>query len=180
MRTSFLLPPLFCFLTTVLLLAVIFPLTAGAQNMSVKITSPQPHTKMEIDKDGYMHTGDVAVMDEEGYLKIVDRTKDMIIVGGYKVFSSKIEDIISKHPAIDAMALIGVPNTDRPGSEIVKAIIQIDAEYSYDGDEGALKENITSFAKDNCAPYEVPKIIEFMDELPLTLVGKIDKKLLRK
>ena len=51
-----------------------------------------------------MHTGDVAIMDEEGYLRIVDRTKDMIIVGGYKVFSSKIEDIISKHPAIDAMA----------------------------------------------------------------------------
>ena len=137
-------------------------------------------TKKAIDKDGYMHTGDVAIMDEEGYLKIVDRTKDMIIVGGYKVFSSKIEDIIGKHPAIDAMALIGVPNPDRLGSEIVKAFIQIDPNYSYDGNEEALKASITNFAKDNCAPYEVPKMIEIMEELPLTTVGKVDKKLLRK
>jgi len=137
-------------------------------------------TNKAIDKDGFMHTGDVGVMDDEGYLKIVDRTKDMIIVGGYKVFSSKIEDIISKHPAIDAMALIGVPNPDRPGSELVKAFIQLDPDYSYDGNEEALKESIKSFSKENCAPYEVPKMIEIMEELPLTTVGKVDKKLLRK
>jgi long-chain acyl-CoA synthetase len=96
-------------------------------------------TAHAIDADGYMHTGDVAIMDEEGYLKIVDRTKDMIIVGGFKVFSSKVEDVLSKHPAIGLLAL----------------------------------------AKDKVAPYEAPKLIEIIEEMPLTAVGKIDKKVLR-
>ncbi|MHA1255768.1 MAG: AMP-binding protein, partial [Promethearchaeota archaeon] len=136
-------------------------------------------TKNAIDKNGFMHTGDVGVMDEDGYITIVDRTKDMIIVGGFKVFSNKIEDVLSKHPAIGMIALIGIPNQNRPGSEIVKAYIQIHSEYDYDGNEDVIKEKIIKFAKDNCAPYEVPKIIEIMDELPLTPVGKIDKKNLR-
>jgi long-chain acyl-CoA synthetase len=137
-------------------------------------------TKNAIDSDGFMHTGDVAIMSEDGYLRIVDRTKDMIIVGGFKVFSSKVEDTLIKHPAIGMVALIGIPNPDRPGSEIVKAILQLDPNYEYDGNEEALKVDITAFAKENCAPYEVPKIIEFAEELPLTVVGKIDKKALRK
>ena len=137
-------------------------------------------TAKAIDKDGYMHTGDVAIMDETGYLRIVDRTKDMIIVGGFKVFSAKLEDTLTKHPAIGQIATIGLPNPDRPGSEIVKAFITLEPGYEYDGNEDALKESITSFAKDNCAPYEVPKMIEIRDEMPLTVVGKIDKKLLRK
>ena len=130
--------------------------------------------------DGYMHTGDVGVMDEDGFIKIVDRTKDMIIVGGFKVFSAKLEDTLTEHPAIGTIATIGIPNPDRPGSEIVKAYIQLDPKYDYDGNEEALKADITKFAKENCAPYEVPKLIEFSEELPLTAVGKIDKKLLRK
>ena len=137
-------------------------------------------TKKAIDSDGYMHTGDVAIMSEDGYLRIVDRTKDMIIVGGFKVFSSKVEDTLIKHPAIGMVALIGMPNPDRPGSEIVKAILQLDPNYEYDRNEEALKEDIIKFAKENCAPYEVPKIIEIAEELPLTVVGKIDKKSLRK
>jgi long-chain acyl-CoA synthetase len=137
-------------------------------------------TKKAIDSDGFMHTGDVAIMSEDGYLRIVDRTKDMIIVGGFKVFSSKVEDTLIKHPAIGMVALIGIPNPDRPGSEIVKAILQLDPNYEYDGNEAALKEDIIKFAKENCAPYEVPKIIEIAEELPLTVVGKIDKKSLRK
>jgi len=136
-------------------------------------------TKKAIDSDGYMHTGDVAMMDEDGYLRIVDRTKDMIIVGGYKVFSSKVEDVLSEHPAIGTLALIGTPNPDRPGSEIVKAFIQLDPDYEYDGNKKALTEDIINFAKEKCAPYEVPKIIEITDEIPLTTVGKVDKKFLR-
>lgn len=137
-------------------------------------------TKNAIDSDGYMHSGDVGIMSEDGYLRIVDRTKDMIIVGGFKVFSAKIEDVLAKHPAIGMIALIGLPNPDRPGSEIVKAHIQLNPDFEYDGNEEALKEDITAFAKENCAPYEVPKIIEFAKELPLTVIGKIDKKVLRK
>ena len=137
-------------------------------------------TEKAIDSDGFMHTGDVGIMDEEGYVRIADRTKDMIIVGGFKVFSAKLEDTLTKHPAIEMVATIGVPNPDRPGSELVKAIIQIAPDYEFDGDEEALKEKIMAFAKENCSPYEVPKIIEFTEELPLTVVGKVDKKLLRK
>jgi long-chain acyl-CoA synthetase len=137
-------------------------------------------TKKAIDKDGFMHTGDVGVMDKDGYMKIVDRTKDMIIVGGFKVFSAKLEDTLVKHPAIGMVATIGVDNPDRPGSEIVKAIIQLDPDYIYDGNEEALKKDITAFAKENCSPYEVPKLLEIIEELPLTAVGKVDKKSLRK
>ncbi|MFW9820975.1 MAG: AMP-binding protein [Candidatus Thorarchaeota archaeon] len=136
-------------------------------------------TKKAVDSDGFMHTGDVGIMDDDGYVRIADRTKDMIIVGGFKVFSAKLEDTLTKHPAIEMIATIGVPNPDRPGSELVKAIIQIAPDYEYENEE-ALKEEITAFAKEECSPYEVPKIIEFTEELPLTVVGKVDKKLLRK
>ena len=151
----------------------------GPQVMQGYFNKPE-ETKNAIDKDGFMHTGDVGVMDEEGYVKIVDRTKDMIIVGGFKVFSAKLEDTLVKHPAIGMVATVGVDNPDRPGSEIVKAIIQLDADYNYDGNEEALKNDITAFAKEKCAPYEVPKLIEITEELPLTAVGKVDKKSLRK
>ena len=136
-------------------------------------------TKKAIDVDGYMHTGDVGFMDKDGFIKIVDRTKDMLIVGGFKVFSSKVEDILSKHPAIGIIALIGEPNPDRPGSEIVNAHLQLDPEYPYDGDEEKLKQDIIEFAKEYCAPYEVPKKIHILTDIPLTAVGKIDKKVLR-
>ena len=137
-------------------------------------------TKEAVDEDGYMHTGDVGIMDEDGFIKIVDRTKDMIIVGGFKVFSSKVEDIISKHPAVGVMALIGEPNPERPGSELVKAYIQKNPDFTFDGSEDDLKADIIKFAKENCSPYEVPKKIELIEEMPLTAVGKIDKKVLRK
>lgn len=137
-------------------------------------------TAKAIDKDGYMHSGDIGIMDEDGYLRIVDRTKDMIIVGGFKVFSAKVEDTLSNHPAIGMVALVGIPNPDRPGSEIVKAFVQIDPDFEFDGNKEALKEDIISFAKENCAPYEVPKLVEISEELPLTVVGKVDKKVLRK
>ncbi|MBD3255452.1 MAG: AMP-binding protein [Candidatus Lokiarchaeota archaeon] len=135
-------------------------------------------TKKAIDKDDFLHTGDVGIMDEDGYVKIVDRTKDMIIVSGYKVYSSKLEDILTKHPAIDNIAAIGVPNPERPGSELVKAYVMINPKYEYK-DEESLKEEIIIYAKEHCAPFEVPKIIEFQKELPLTIIGKIDKKILR-
>ena len=136
-------------------------------------------TAKTIDEEGFLHTGDVAVMDEEGYLRIVDRTKDMIIVGGFKVFSKKVEDIMTGHPAIEMIATIGVDNPKRPGSEIVTAYITRTAGAA-GRDQAGLKAEIFAYAKEKLAPYEVPKAIEFRDELPLTTVGKIDKKVLRK
>lgn len=151
----------------------------GPQIMIGYYNKPE-ETSEAIDSEGYMHTGDVAIFDEEGYLRIVDRTKDMIIVGGYKVFSKKVEEILAQHPAIEMLALIGEKNPDRPGSEIVKAFVTIVPGFEFDGGHEALKENIMAFAKEKLAPYEVPKYIEIRDELPLTSVGKIDKKQLRK
>ena len=136
-------------------------------------------TALVIDADGYMHTGDVAVQDEAGYLRIVDRTKDMIIVGGFKVFSKKVEEVLTAHPAIEMMAIVGLPNPDRPGSERVKAFVRIMPGYDYGGDTDALRQTLTDFAREKLAPYEVPKIIEFLEDMPLTAVGKIDKKILR-
>jgi long-chain acyl-CoA synthetase len=152
--------------------------TKGPQIMVGYFNMPE-ETKHVIDADGYLHTGDVAIMDEEGYLRIVDRTKDMIIVGGYKVFSKKVEDVLTEHPAIGMIATVGVPNQERPGSEFVVAYVIPDPSYQFDGDETAMKEDILKFARDKLATYEVPKRIEIVKELPLTAVGKIDKKQLR-
>jgi long-chain acyl-CoA synthetase len=150
----------------------------GPQIMEGYFNKPE-ETKHVIDADGYLHTGDVAIMDEDGYLRIVDRTKDMIIVGGYKVFSKKVEDILSEHPAIGMLAIIGVPNPERPGSEFVEAYVTPAPGWQFNGDEAAMKEDILKFAREKLAPYEVPKKIEIVKELPLTAVGKIDKKKLR-
>ncbi|MFH1149149.1 MAG: AMP-binding protein [Actinomycetota bacterium] len=137
-------------------------------------------TALVFDSEGYLHTGDVAVQDPEGYLRIVDRTKDMIIVSGFKVFSKKVEEVLAEHPAVDMVALIGVPNPERPGSELVKALVTPVPGNKFQGDDEALKADIMKMAKDKLTPYEVPKTIEIRQELPLTAVGKVDKKVLRK
>lgn len=133
-------------------------------------------TAKAFDSDGYVHTGDVGVFDEEGYLKIVDRTKDMLIVSGFKVYSVHVEEIMTKHPDIAMLAIIGVPNPDRPGAEIVKAVIQLKEGITPTED---LKESIKNYAEENLSKYEVPKIWEFREELPLTTVGKVLKRALR-
>ena len=149
----------------------------GPQVMVGYYNNPE-ETKKVIDENGYLHTGDIAIQDEEGYLRLVDRSKDMIIVGGFKVFSKKVEDVLAKHPAIESAALVGIPDPNRPGSEIVKAYIMLTPGYDQQ-DDATLKADILKMAAQKLAPYDVPKIIEFRKELPLTSVGKIDKKLLR-
>jgi acyl-CoA synthetase (AMP-forming)/AMP-acid ligase II len=136
------------------------------------------HVKRLHDGEIWLHTGDIARMDEDGYLYIVDRSKDMINVGGFKVFSREVEEILHRHPAVEFCAVIGLPDPSRPGSDIVKAVIQLSPE-SKGKDSGLLKETITASCRENMAPYKVPKIIEFIDTIPLTAVGKVDKKSLR-
>ncbi len=126
--------------------------------------------------DGWLHTGDVGVFDKEGYLKIVDRTKDMLSVSGFKVYSVHVEEVLTKHPDIQLVAIIGLPDKDRPGSEIVKAIIQLKQGVK---ETPEVKESIANYAKESLAKYEIPKIWEFKEELPLSLVGKVLKKALR-
>ena len=150
----------------------------GPQVMVGYYKNPE-ETRQVIDENGYLHTGDVAIQDEDGYLRIVDRTKDMIIIGGFKVFSKKVEDVLTKHPAIESAATMGIPDPKRPGSELVKAYLTIAPGYASGKNEESLKADIIKMAGEKLAPYEVPKIIEFRKELPLTSVGKVDKKLLR-
>ena len=126
----------------------------------------------------WLYTGDVAKMDEDGYFTIVDRTKDMINVSGYKVFSREVEDTLHEHPAIECCAIVAMPDPDRPGSELVKAVIQLLSSYR-DKDRAELEQQIMEFFKENMSPYKRPRIIEFVDQLPLTSVGKVDKKVLR-
>jgi len=127
--------------------------------------------------DGWFYSGDVGVMDEDGYITIVDRTKDMIIVSGYKVFSVEVDDKMNKHPAIELCSSVGLPDPDRPGSEIVKLYILL--KEGFEASE-EIKADIFKYAQENLAKYKVPKVIEILKELPLTTIGKVDKKVLRK
>jgi len=133
-------------------------------------------TKNTIEPDGWLHTGDVGIMDEDGYIKIVDRVKDMLIISGYKVYSVHVEDILTKHSDIDLVAIIGIDDPNRPGSEIVRAYIKLKSGVEATEE---LKENIKVYAQENLSKYEMPKHWEFREELPLTTVGKVLKKALR-
>ncbi len=133
-------------------------------------------TKNTIDPDGWLHTGDVGVMDEDGYIQIVDRVKDMLIVSGYKVYSVHVEDVLTKHPDIGMVAIIGIPDPDRPGSEIVHAYIQLKS--GVEPTDG-VKESIKQYAEENLSKYEKPRVYEFREELPLTTVGKVLKRALK-
>ena len=136
------------------------------------------HALREHDGKLWMHTGDVGYMDEDGYIWVVDRLKDMVVVGGYKVFSTEVEGKLYEHPAIMLCAIVGVPNPERPGSELVKLIVQKSEAYM-DRSDDEVREGIAAFAREKLAPYKVPKIIEIVDAMPLTAVGKVNKKALR-
>ncbi len=128
-------------------------------------------------RDGWLHTGDVARMDEDGYFYIVDRLKDMVIVSGFKVFTKELDDVLSKHPDIQLAASVGISDPERPGSERVACAIVLRPGIEKSEAE---KEKIRAFLKENIAPYKVPKVIEFMDELPTSGVGKILKREIKK
>ncbi len=122
-------------------------------------------------KDGWLYTGDLAVMDEEGYVTIVDRKKDMILTGGENVYSTEVESFLYMHPAVLETAVIGVP--DEKWGEAVKAIVVLK-----EGME-ATEEEIIDFCKERLAKYKAPKSVAFYDTLPKTGSGKIAKRDLR-
>jgi long-chain acyl-CoA synthetase len=125
--------------------------------------------------DGWLPTGDVARMDEDGYFYLVDRIKDMANVSGYKVYTSTIDDILHQHPAVMMAAAIGVPDPERPGSERIKAFVVIKEEFR----GKVTEEELIELCREKCASYAVPRQIEFRDSLPLTVTEKIFKRLLR-
>lgn len=131
-----------------------------------------------IDGERWMFTGDVGYMDEEGYVFICDRAKDMLVVGGYKVFSVEVEDKLANMPMIASSAVIGTPDEKRRGNDIVNLFVELAPDYK-GRDEDALRSELTGWIRENMAAYKVPKTISFVDSIPLTPIGKIDKKSLR-
>lgn len=125
--------------------------------------------------DGWLPTGDIARMDEDGYFYIVDRIKDMANISGYKVYTSTIDDILHQHPAVAIAAAIGVPDPEREGSERIKAFIVLKEEYR----GKVTSDEIIDFCREKCASYAVPRNVEFRDHLPYTVTEKIFKKQLR-
>ena len=122
--------------------------------------------------DGYVHTGDAGYLDEDGYVYVHDRVKDMIVSGGENIYPAEVESALFGHPAIGDVAVIGVPD-DRWG-EAVKAVVVLKTGMSADADE------IIGFARDRIAGYKLPKTVDFIDELPRNPSGKILKRELRK
>jgi acyl-CoA synthetase (AMP-forming)/AMP-acid ligase II len=134
-----------------------------------------PEPGSGIDKDGFIHTGDVVRMDDRGYFYIADRIKDMINVSGYKVYSREIDDLLSSHPQIELAATVGVPDAQKEGSE--RVVVYIQPKFQF---RGIISEDeILDYLKIKLAKYAVPKFIRFIDEMPLTDVQKINKKKIR-
>jgi fatty-acyl-CoA synthase len=132
----------------------------------------RPDLTVEALKDGWFHTGDIGQFDDEGFLYIVDRKKDMIITGGMNVYSVEVEKVVNQHPAVVMSACIGVPDPD--WGELVSVFVVPQAGVK------CSEEEIIQFCKERTSSYMVPKKVYFKDNLPLTQVGKIDKKELKK
>lgn len=126
----------------------------------------------------WMYSGDVAYMDEEGYLYLCDRKKDMLIVGGYKVFSVEIEDKLKKLDFVGLSAVVGTPDEKRPGNDIVTLYIELTEKHKAREHESIIEE-VMIFFRENMAAYKRPKKVYIVDQIPLTSVGKINKKALR-
>lgn len=130
-----------------------------------------PAATAETLRGGWLHTGDLGIMDEDGYLYLLDRKKDMIISGGENIYSREIEDVILRHPAVFEVAVIGVP--DEKWGESVKAIVALKP------DQKATEDDIINFCKDHLASYKKPKSVEFIEAIPKNSYGKVLKKELR-
>jgi len=136
----------------------------------------KPEETANVLRHGWLHTGDLGKMDEEGYVTIVDRLKDMVNVSGMKVFTRELDDVICEHPDVDLGASVGLADPERPGSEIVVSAIVLKAGIEKSDAE---KAKITDYLRGRVAPYKVPKRIEFYDQLPTSAVGKILKREIR-
>ena len=136
-------------------------------------TGQGPHRSdetQEVLRDGWLYTGDIAEVDEDGFFKIVDRKKDMIIVGGFNVYPRDVEEVLYANPKILECAVIGKPNP-RSG-ETVKAFIVLKPGQTMTVDE------VEKYCRENLTAYKVPKEFEFVDDLPKTMVGKVLRRAL--
>jgi long-chain acyl-CoA synthetase len=133
---------------------------------------PTPGSGLE---NGWLRTGDIGRMDENGYFVLEDRIKDMANISGYKVYTTEVDQVLFKYPGVAMAAAVGIPDPERPGSERIKAFIKPKEEY-----RGKLNaDDIIAHCKEKLPSIAVPKHIEFRDELPLTVTEKIFKRVLR-
>jgi long-chain acyl-CoA synthetase len=132
-------------------------------------------SKAPFDDEGFVGTGDVVKIDPSGRFYVVDRVKNMINVSGLKVYSEEVDEVLHDHPGVKRPATIGIPDPDRPGSELVKIYIEPTPEYK--GDLTA--EDIRDHLDGNVPRQALPEEVEFVEEMPLTDIGKTDKKALR-
>ncbi|HTL84727.1 MAG TPA: FadD3 family acyl-CoA ligase [Acidimicrobiia bacterium] len=128
-------------------------------------------TAETIDPDGWLHTGDVAVMDDRGYVRITDRTKDMFIVGGFNAYPAEIENMLNEHPSVAQVAVVGVPDT-RMGEVGYAFVIPR-------GDATITSDELIGWSREKMANYKVPRYVEIVDALPLNASGKVLKYELR-
>jgi long-chain acyl-CoA synthetase len=141
----------------------------GPQVMAGYWKRPEETAKV-VDDDGWLHTGDMARMDDRGFFFIVDRKKDMILVSGFNVYPNEIEDVIAMMPGVLEVAAVGVP--DEKSGEAVKVVV-------VRKDPALSAEQIKAFCRENLTGYKLPKLVEFRDELPKSNVGKILRRELR-
>lgn len=130
-----------------------------------------PEKTEETIDEGYVHTGDIGKIDEDGYVYLLDRKSDMIITGGMNVYSTEVEEALASHPAVQEVAVIGVPH--ETWGEAVKGVVTLQE------NEDASEDELIDHANERLADYKKPKSIDFQEELPKTSLGKIDKKVLR-
>jgi long-chain acyl-CoA synthetase len=142
---------------------------SGPQVMKGYWNKPEETAKV-IMADGYLRTGDVAVVDEKGFVRIVDRKKDMILVSGFNVYPNEIEDVVAMHPGVLEVGAVGVP--DAASGEVVKIVV-------VKSDPNLTEEALLAHCRKNLTGYKMPKVIEFRKELPKTNVGKILRRELR-
>ena len=156
------------------------PLPPGAENVGeivirghnvMKGYYKNPEVTAEAFRGGWFHTGDLAYADEDGYLFIVDRKKDLIIRGGFNVYPLEVEDVLYTHPAITEAAVIGRPD-ERLGQEIVAVVVVKPG-------ADVTRDDLVAYCKERLAAYKYPREVRFVDELPKGPTGKILKKELR-
>lgn len=131
----------------------------------------RPDETAAVLRDGWLHTGDMAVAEPDGFFRVVERKKDVIIASGYNVYPREVEEVILEHPAVNEVAVVGVPNDYR--GETVKAVVVLKAGMT------ATAEDIVALCRLELAPYKVPRIVEFREDLPRTLIGKVLRRALR-
>jgi long-chain acyl-CoA synthetase len=130
----------------------------------------RPEETHDVLRDGWLYTGDIAEVDDEGYFKIVDRKKDMIIVGGFNVYPRDVEEVLYQHPKILEAAVVGLRSAK--SGEMVKAYIVLKKGQT------ATEDEMEAFCRERLTAYKVPKAFEFRDDLPKTMVGKVLRRAL--